>query len=191
MKSGKKPGSKTKSGVSNSSGKTGSAGNSGNDGYTANSVNKYTKASAAILIISGLAIVAILFAALFLFPGNLNSESQSVSTDASGGKESLAVQEITDNESLSEFYEEAYVNPEGVIFRVVPTGEGTANYSIEYQIDREYGNDFTGSDSLTGISARNPIELNITKSPGEWVNIHINVTAENGTVVWDSRSGYA
>jgi len=181
-KSGKKTGGKVKPDMGKSSGNPG------------NPVNKYTKAAAAILIVTSVAIVAILLAALFLFPGNLNSEPQSAlsdGTDISGDINDFAVQEITDNESLSEFYEEAYVNPEGVIFRVVPTGEGTANYSIEYRIDREYGNDFTGSDSLTGISARNPIELNITKSPGEWVNIHINVTAENGTVVWDSRSGYA
>ncbi|EHQ36423.1 hypothetical protein [Methanoplanus limicola] len=159
-----------------------------------NSVNKYTKTSAAILIISGVAIVAILLAALFLFPADLNPESrtdQSSGNDLSGKKDSPAAREIIENESKSLFFEEALVSDENIIFRVVPTGEGTANYSIEYQIEREYGSDFTGAEKLTGITPKNPVELNITKSPGERVNIHINITAENGTLLWDSQSGYA
>ena len=185
MKSGNKPGKKTDAKVkSNISGSP---------------VNKYTKASAAILIISGVAIVAILLAALFLFPADLNPESrtdQPSGNDLSGGKESPAmqenaVQEMIGNESKSLFFEEAFVSDENIIFRVVPTGEGAASYSIEYQIDREYGSDFTGAENLTKFSAKNPVELNITKSPGERVNIHINITAENGTLLWARQNGYA
>jgi hypothetical protein len=138
--------------------------------------------------------VAILLAALFLFPADLTPESQTdqpSGNDLSGGKVSPDALEIIENESKSLFFEEAFVSDENIIFRVVPTGEGTANYSTEYQIDLEYGNDFTGAENLTGISAQKPVELNITKSPGERVNIHINITAENGTLLWDSRSGYA
>lgn len=88
------------------------------------------------------------------------------------------------------FYEEAFLMPEYLVFKLVPTENKTAYYTISYHVDRELSDDFKGEKEDAGISPDNPFILNITKKEGEWVDIFLTVTDENKTIVWKSDSGY-
>ena len=144
------------------------------------------KIIAGVLVIAALTVI--IFGSAWLFTKPVFDTQRMIQEKyhpGAGGDSTIILRE--DN---SKFYEEVFLMPEYLVFKLVPTENKTAYYTISYHVDRELSDDFSGEKEDAGISPDNPFILNITKKEGEWVDIFLTVTDENRTIVWKSDSGY-
>ena len=134
-----------------------------------------------------IAIVLVVIFSIFLFSGQvfrtqkLIEEKTGIETEA----------KIIEGYYLSAFYEGAYVDQESMVLSIIPTSDMASDYTVSYDIEKQYGGNYSREEVVEGVSPENPIVITVSRMADEWVDIFVKVHDKNGTLVWESNSGYA
>lgn len=144
-------------------------------------------AESIIAALSAVAIVAVVILSIFLFSGQAFNVQKLIGEATDGGTEP----EVIAGGTSSAFYEEAVVDQESVVLRIVPVDDEICDYHLSYRVVKGYGEEYSREKDLTGISPENPVEIRVTRMADEWVDIFAEVRDTEGLLVWKSESGYA
>ena len=134
-----------------------------------------------------IAILLVVFFSIFLFSGQFFSTQKLVDQKTGGWTEA----EIIEGNTPAAFYEGAYVDQESVVLSIIPTSDTTSNYTVSYEIEKQYGENYSMEKMFESVSPENPIVISVPRMGDEWVDIFVKVYDKNRTLVWESNSGYA
>lgn len=134
-----------------------------------------------------IAIVLVVIFSIFLFSGQVFS-TQKLIEEKTGG---VTDAEVIEGGKLAAFYEGAYVDQESVVLSIIPTSDEISDYTVSYQIEKQYGGNYSKEEEVLGVSPENPIVITVSRMGDEWVDIFVKVYDAEGILVWESDSGYA
>ncbi|WP_421909006.1 hypothetical protein [Methanolacinia petrolearia] len=78
-----------------------------------------------------------------------------------------------------------------MVLSIIPTSDTISDYTVSYDIEKQYGGNYSREEVVEGVSPENPIVITVSRMGDEWVDIFVQVYGEDGTLVWESDSGYA
>ena len=134
-----------------------------------------------------IAIVLVVIFSIFLFSGQVFSTQKLIEEKTDSG----TYAEVIEGNTPAAFYEGAYVDQESVVLSIIPTSDTISDYTVSYDIEKQYGGNYSREEVIEGVSPENPIVITVSRMGDEWVDIFVQVYGEDGTLVWESDSGYA
>ena len=134
-----------------------------------------------------IAIVLVVIFSIFLFSGQFFSTQKLIEEKTGSGTDA----EVIEGNTPAAFYEGAYVDQESVVLSIIPTSDTISDYTVSYDIEKQYGGNYSREEVVEGVSPENPIVITVSRMGDEWVDIFVKVYGEDGTLVWESNSGYA